>query len=289
MCCHQGRSVCVRVGGGVGAYTCMCGVWCVCALSLGSLSVTCRACGGHTLQGVAVGPSGSRLSPSGTTFSCPHSLQRHEHPLPTDGLSGLKSRLPWTRWPVGGDGLQRPWASAPVGGVHDRPHGGTWAERHGDWESGRGQAPGVLANASSLPGAGGRGSAFQGDLELRRVTACSWLPFSTDRAAPTSSRGLCMPYQPTLGKRQRPRLAPPPQPLTSFGVGWRGGGQCISPSQETLDPLWRADRGGVGWELRGGFAGPPTLLPPAPRCSNPGVLTEVVFLGLIPLLFYYLI
>lgn len=79
-----------------GVYGMGCGVH---ALPLSSLSVMCRGlCWTHT-SGMMVGPSGSLLSPSRTMFSAP-TASRDTASLPADGLSGLKSHLPWTRWPL---------------------------------------------------------------------------------------------------------------------------------------------------------------------------------------------
>ena len=127
------------------------------------------------------------------------------------------------------------------------------------------------------------------------ATACGRLPFCMDRAAPTSSRGGSVCLTSPSSESQSARLAPRCSLSLLLELGSRGGGQCISPSQETPRPPLESRRlrwGGVGAEkmrqhicCSGCYYSEVALLDlpsPAPSpcsCSNPGVLTEVVFLG----------
>lgn len=154
-------------------------------------------------------------------------------------------------------------------------------------------APGCWPAASSLPAGEGREVAAQPS----RVTSSSGgdsVQLVALLHRPCGShllpRGLCMPYQPTLGK-PAPQAGPTLQPLTSFGVGWQGRRAVhLSISRNSRSPLESGQPrwGGVGATRWLCWTSP--LLPPALAAAvTPGSLPRWCSWGRFLLLFYYLI
>lgn len=199
-----------------------------------------------------------------------------------------------------GERPQRPWASAQVNTtctVTDRvvTHGAGAAQRRG-----RGVGPAPCDAGRQRPawsrrgGRGGRSRAFQGALELRRQQHAAGCPSPWIVRLPLLPAGAL--YALPVNPREVRAPGWPHAAASPFFWSWAAGveGNASLHLKKLLDLLWRADGwGGAGWGLKrcdstsaAQAAAVPRWLcwtpPPAPSpcsCSNPGVLTEVVFLG----------